>query len=145
MSKDQGHTRKEFLGASVLATGAAAAGVMGFNRMAQAQDEGGGDEKIIQIATINLNPEQREEGRKAIANLVTAVEEKEPDVLMYIAHEIEDENKIFFYEVYKNQAALDNHSNQPHMQEIRQAFMSGALALPLDVKKLDRIDGVVRA
>ena len=134
----EGATRKEFM-TGVAVAGAAAATGIGFTRQAAAQD----DKTITQTATIGMNPEKKEEAQEAISTLVKAVEANEPDVLAYVAHFM-GEDKIFFFEIYKDQAALDNHGKQPHMAAVRQAFMDGVLRQPLEVKKLERIEGFAR-
>lgn len=142
MSEAQsGSTRKEFL-AGVAMAGAIAAGGVGFVRKASAQDEAA-DAPITQTAAFGYDPERKDEAKAAIETLVSAVEANEPDVTAYVAHFAEG-NKIFFYEIYKNEAALENHSQQPHLNAIREHFASGLFKLPLDVNKIEMIHGFSR-
>lgn len=141
MSKQSdGISRKEFMTAGAAVAGAAA--VAGFVRPASAAELDGA---IHQTAEIGLNPEKKDDALAALTELVAAVEANEPGVLAYICHVTqEDEPKIFFYEIYKDDAALASHSQQPHMAKIRGSLQSGALKMPLKVVKLDRVAGFHR-
>ncbi len=134
----EGSSRKEFMAGMAL-VGAAAATGAGFVRTVNAQE----DETITQTATFGVNPEKKEEAREAITKLVTAVQENEPDVLVYTAYFTKDD-KVFFFEIYKNQAALEAHGKQPHLAAIRESFMAGILRQPLDVQRLEDIHGYSR-
>lgn len=134
-------TRKEFLQKGAAIAGATAVGAIGFTRVAQAADHE--DSTITQTASIGLNPDKKDEARKALTELVNAVEANEPGVLAYIAHFTED-NKVLFFEMYKDEAALANHGQQPHMAKIRDAFGAGILTMPLEIGKLERVVGFYR-
>jgi quinol monooxygenase YgiN len=130
-------SRRSFCAAGVgLAT-------LGFNRMAQAAD-GDTDETITQIAKFKLNMDKEEEGLKVLQELCAAVEANEPDVLAYIcSRSAKNPDELVFFEVYKNEEALQAHGKAPHMGQVRKAF--GTLLLPpLEITRLDRIGGFAR-
>ncbi len=143
MSIDPVHvSRRSFCTASA---GLVAAGTVtfGFNRMAQAADEDA-DAMITQIAKFKLNMEKEEEGIQVLEEMCAAVEESEPDVLVYICHRSSKKpEEIVFFEVYKDAEALKAHGKTPHLGKIRGSF--GKLFLPpLSVTRLDRIGGFAR-
>ncbi|MBI2422289.1 MAG: antibiotic biosynthesis monooxygenase [Candidatus Hydrogenedentes bacterium] len=131
-------SRRDALGTVALGTALAAG--MGFMRPAMAEFA---DTMITQTASFGLNPEKKEEAKEAILRLVKAVEEKEPGVLAYIPH-FTEKDQVFFFEVYKDAETLQAHGKQPHMAEIKGAFASGALKMPLEVVKMSRIAGFYR-
>ncbi len=140
-SKSEGTTRKEFLTGTVAAGAATMVATMGFNRMAQAAE---GDELITQTAEFGMNTDKVDEARAALAELVKGVEAGEPDVLAYICHQgIEDPSQVYFFEVYKNEAALAAHGSTPHMAKFRPNFGT-LLKPPFKITRFDRIEGFAR-
>lgn len=136
-------TRKDFF-KTTAATGAAAVlAAAGFNRLASA-DHHEGDESITQLAIFGYDPERKDIAAEGLAKLAAAVEAAEPDVLAYIPHLDEVNNKVQFFEIYKNAAALKNHSTQPHMSMLRPLMGDGTLKMPLEIVKLTRVGGFHR-
>lgn len=128
---------------NLLVAGAAtaAAGLLGgFTRPLRAAEG-----SVTQIAKFRLDPERAAEARKRIEELVAAVEDKEPDVLAYIAHTSDkDPAEVFFYEVYRDEAAIQNHGRQPHLAALGQAFGRGLFLGPAEVVKMNPVAGVNR-
>lgn len=140
-NQSEGTTRKEFLMGTAAAGTAAMVATLGFNRLAQAEE---GDELITQTAEFKMDTEKQEEARAVLAELVAGVEANEPDVLAYICHQgIEDPSVVYFFEVYKNEAALAAHGTTPHMAKFRPNFGT-LLNAPLKITKFDRIKGFAR-
>ena len=132
-------SRRDF----IKATGAAGAFAVsiGFIRPAAAAID---DESITQLASFKLNMEKEADAIATLQELCAAVEEHEPDVLAYICHRTEQEpDKLVFFEIYKDQAALDAHGTTPHMGKIRAVFGTQFLP-PLDVTRLNRVGGFSR-
>ncbi|HUE15758.1 MAG TPA: antibiotic biosynthesis monooxygenase [Planctomycetaceae bacterium] len=130
-------TRRTFCAASAgLAT-------IGFNRLAVAS-EAEKEKAVTQIAKIKLNLANEEKGLQALRDLCTAVEAKEPGVLIYLCHRsAKKRDELIFFEVYRDEAALAAHTKTPHFGKLLVAF--GTLfRLPLEVTKLDRIGGFAR-
>ena len=142
MSKQtEGMSRKDFMTAGAAVAGAAA--VAGFVRPVSAAEM---ENAITQTAELGLNPDMKDDALAALKELVAAVEANEPGVLAYICHVTQDdEPKIFFYEIYQDEAALANHGQQPHMAKIRGSLQSGALKMPLKIVKMDRVAGFYRS
>lgn len=142
----QDTTRKQFLTATTAAAGAATLFSAGFNRTAEAahHEAGEKDEIITQTAAFGLNAEMKDEALEGLAKLVAAVEKNEPGVLTYICHQAGDD-KIFFFEIFKNQAAIEAHGEQPHMAILSGLLQSGALTLDMkDIVRLTRVAGFSR-
>lgn len=67
---------------------------------------------ITLIGYVVVKDEMMEEALKLVKELVLATRETEPGVLQYTAYTSKkegDENKIFFYEAYENEEALQLH------------------------------------
>ncbi len=127
----------------VIAGLAAGAGAIGFNRLASAQ--GDPSQYITQTASFGIGEGKEAEAVAAVEELVAAVEKAEPGVLAYIAHRPSDgSSKLFFFEIYENEAALAAHGQQPHLAKMGQAFQAGVFTGPVDIVKMDRIAGFSR-
>ena len=137
--ENQGHTRKEFIQVAAVTGAAAVLAGAGFNRMANAAPS----ESITQLAIFGYHPEKAEEAAENLAKLAKAVEDAEPDVLAYIPHLDEKANEVVFFEVYRNQEALINHSKQPHMKNLGPLFAS-VFTPPLKIVKLKNVGGFSR-
>ena len=140
-NQSTGTTRKEFFRNTAAVAGAAAIGAIGFTRLAHAEV---GPDTITQTASIGLNADKKEEARAALTELVNAVKDNEPGVLAYIAHFTPEYDKVFFFEMYKDEAAMTAHGQQPHMAKIGQAFAAGIFKQPLELVKLERVTGFYR-
>ncbi|MEM1249575.1 MAG: putative quinol monooxygenase [Acidobacteriota bacterium] len=140
-SSDDRPTMSEIDRRKALALALGGAATLGFQRAAQAEDLANA---ITQTAAFQLAEGKEEEGRKILAELVAAVEANEPGVLAYICHQASDDpNKVFFFEIYKDQEALTNHGGQPHMANLMSNI--GTLFLPpFEIVKMDRIAGFSR-
>ena len=67
------------------------------------------------IVECNVKPEKRDEFLKVIEHDAEHSEHDEPGCLRFdVLNDLEDPNKFFFYEVYKDEAALDAHRAAPH-------------------------------
>jgi quinol monooxygenase YgiN len=140
-------TRRGFLGAGAAVAGAAAIEAIGFNRMASAQES---DAMITQTAALRLNPEKEAEAVALLQELTAAVEEKEPGVLVYIAHRHAAETDVVeFFEVYDGPETLAAHGQQPHLAKLRDGFMAGifrpfSAEAPVKIVRLNRVAGFAR-
>lgn len=136
--EQQGTTRREFVAATA---GAAAVAALGFSRMTQAEDT---PNVVTQIVTLTMKAGAEEKAIATLKELTEAVKANEPGVLVYAAHRSQKEpSKIVFVEVYKDAAALANHSKQPHMAKMfaaaKEIFEPG-----MDIQKMDRVGGYSR-
>lgn len=134
----EGTTRREFVAATA---GAAMVATFGFSRMTHAEDSAS---VITQVVTLTMKAGAEEKTATVLKELTEAVKANEPGVLVYIAHRSQkDPTKIVFFEVYADEAALANHSKQPHMAKMfasaREIFEPG-----MDIVKMDRIGGYSR-
>jgi quinol monooxygenase YgiN len=132
-------SRRDF----IKATGAAGvfAASIGFVRPAAAAAE---DTWITQLASFKLNMAKETEAIASLRELCAGVEEHEPGVLAYICHRsVNEPEKVVFFEIYKDQAAVEAHGTTPHMGKLRTAFATQFLP-PLEIKRLDRVSGFSR-
>jgi quinol monooxygenase YgiN len=64
---------------------------------------------------VRIKPAMRDKFLKAIEHDALGSERDEPGCLRFnVLQDEKDENTYYFYEVYKDQAALEAHRNTPH-------------------------------
>jgi (4S)-4-hydroxy-5-phosphonooxypentane-2,3-dione isomerase len=69
-----------------------------------------------------IKPERRQRFLKAIEVDALGSERDEPGCLRFnVLQDTQDENVYYFYEVYKDQAALEAHRTMPHYDVWREA------------------------
>lgn len=138
-------TRKQFVTAT--AAGATAAISMSFSRLAQAEAAAS---VVTQTTEFQIDTDRKDEAVEILQAMCQAVKKNEPDVLVYVCHlSQKDPSKVVFFEVYKDDAAMQNHRTTPHMKEMRKAFLSrsiggGVLQPPTVVERLDKVGGFMR-
>jgi (4S)-4-hydroxy-5-phosphonooxypentane-2,3-dione isomerase len=77
---------------------------------------------IAMWVKVRIKPEGREKFLKAIEVDALGSEGDEPGCLRFnVLHDAQDENVYYFYEVYKDQAALEEHRKAPHYAVWREA------------------------
>ena len=139
-SNSNGTTRRDFM---VAGAAAAAATTFGFNRLAQA-DTADASTLVSQIVKFKINMENEDGAIKALQELTKGVEDNEPGVLTYIAHRSKnDPSEVVFFEIYKDEQAVQAHNGTPHMNAMRAGFMEN-FQPPLDVQPLERVSGFAR-
>jgi quinol monooxygenase YgiN len=130
--------RQALLGAAL-----GGAGALGFLRATRLDAET--DSNITQTATFSFDVDRTDEVRQMISTLVAAVEEKEPGVLAYMAYiPVATPDKVFFFEIYADEAAAKSHGQQPHLAVLGEAFQSGLFKPPVDIAKMNPIAGFKR-
>ena len=137
---NSGTSRRHFMAAGI---GAAAMATIGFNRLALAQDTAN---VVTVVVTFKIKEGKEADAVTLVKELTAAVEKNESDVLVYVAHrDAADPMKITFIEMYKDQAAVQAHRNDPALQaalpKFAEIFESGAP----EVKNLTRVAGFTRA
>lgn len=72
---------------------------------------------VVLAVTWTANPGS-EDAVAEVFRKLQAASRQEPGCLMYIVHRhMEDTRRIFIYEQYRDEAALEAHRNSPHFQE----------------------------
>ena len=132
-------TRRGFMVAGIGA--AAMATTIGFNRVAQAQAAAS---PVTVIVSFKIKAGKETEAVALLQELTAAVKANEPDALAYVAHrDAADPMKVTFFEIYKDQAALEGHRNDPALQaalpKFGELFEQGA-----EVVNLNRVAGFTR-
>jgi quinol monooxygenase YgiN len=70
---------------------------------------------IAMWVKVRIKPEERDNFLKAIEVDALGSEGDEPGCLRFnVLHDASDENVYYFYEVYKDEAALEEHRKAPH-------------------------------
>src|SRR5438132_14267938 len=77
---------------------------------------------LVSLVKVRVKPEGRKRFLEAIEEDAVGSERDEPGCLRFnVLHDAQDENLYYFYEVYKDQAALDAHRTMPHYAVWRSA------------------------
>ena len=76
---------------------------------------------IALIVTIQIKPEHREAFMESMFGDARGSNNDEPGCLRFdVLQDSEDPNRIFLYEIYKDEAALDAHRQAPHFLKWRE-------------------------
>ena len=135
-------TRRQILAGALVTTGTTALESFGFSRMRSGNPP---PTAITQTAAFSMDAKRQDEVTEVLATLCKAVEDNEPGVLIYIAHlTAEEPSQVFFFEVYRDAAALQNHGTTPHLAKLREAFSAGLLNRPVTITRMDRVGGFSR-
>jgi autoinducer 2-degrading protein len=77
---------------------------------------------IAMLVKVRIKPEERQRFLEAIEVDALGSEGDEPGCLRFnVLHDASDENVYYFYEVYKDEAALEEHRKMPHYSTWRAA------------------------
>lgn len=96
--------------------------------------------KISVIARIPATPGKRAELVQALQQALDNVQ-GEAGTLMYVLHEdVKDEDAVWIYELYSDQAALDAHSSSPGMKALGPA-LAGLVAGRAELTILKPVGG----
>jgi (4S)-4-hydroxy-5-phosphonooxypentane-2,3-dione isomerase len=88
------------------------------------------------VVSLKVKPERREEFLKAVEEDGRGSREDEPGCLRFdVLQDNADPNHYYFYEIYRDEAALTAHTQAPHYQVWRQAVEAGVLAEPAQVTR----------
>jgi quinol monooxygenase YgiN len=87
---------------------------------------------IALIVTINIKPGFKERFMKEMFGDARGSNEDEPGCFRFdVIQDAKDPNKIYLYEVYKDQAALDAHRQAPHFLKWREAVKDWRVGDPI--------------
>ena len=86
------------------------------------------------IVSVHVKPERNEEFLRAIEEDGRGSREDEPGCLRFdVLQDKSDQHHYFFYEVYRDEAAVEAHRAAPHYQVWAAAVQAGVLARPAEV------------
>ena len=89
---------------------------------------------------VQVKPERRDDFLKAIEEDARGSREDEPGCLRFdVLQDGEDSDRYYFYEVYRDEGALEAHRAAPHYQVWAAAVASGVLAGPAQAKRTTSI------
>jgi (4S)-4-hydroxy-5-phosphonooxypentane-2,3-dione isomerase len=81
-----------------------------------------GENMIAMLIKVRIKPELRDRFLEAIEHDAIHSEQDEPGCLRFnVLQDSEDENVYYFYEVYRDEAALEAHRQTPHYEVWRNA------------------------
>jgi len=114
------------------ATTTAARGVLGEGATRVAPEMQGREGTMFAIwVSVQVKPERREDFLQAIEEDARGSREDEPGCLRFdVLQDGTDPHHYYFYEVYRDEAALEAHRAAPHYQVWAAAVASGVLAEP---------------
>ncbi|MGH1520425.1 putative quinol monooxygenase [Chryseobacterium sp. JK1] len=72
--------------------------------------------KIHLTAVIKAKEEHQQEVLEVLQNMVQETRKEEACELYTLHQGIEDKNQFIFYEIWKNEAGLEQHNQQPYIQ-----------------------------
>lgn len=86
------------------------------------------------IVSVHVKPERNEEFLRAIEEDARGSREDEPGCLRFdVLNDKNDPHHFFFYEVYRDEAAIEAHRAAPHYQVWAAAVQAGVLDRPAEV------------
>lgn len=105
--------------------------------------------EIVLLARLTAHAGKRDELVALLRTALALVQEHEPGSLLAAVHTLADEpDVVVLYERYASAEALQEHRGNyeriPAYAQFR-AAMDALLAAPLEVQRLDLVDGFVRA
>lgn len=72
---------------------------------------------VILHVTVQIKPEHRAEYLEAVRHDAEHSEKDEPGCLRFdVSQDKDDSNRFYYYEVYKDEAALEAHRQTPHFK-----------------------------
>ncbi|MEP0212521.1 MAG: putative quinol monooxygenase [Cellulophaga sp.] len=75
--------------------------------------------KIYVTAIIKSKPEFTEEVKAALQNMVVETLKEEACIKYDLQQSLTDNNTFIFHEIWKNEAGLDLHGQQPHIAKFK--------------------------
>jgi (4S)-4-hydroxy-5-phosphonooxypentane-2,3-dione isomerase len=91
---------------------------------------------FVLVVSLKVKPERREDFLKAAQEDSRGSSNDEPNCLRFdVVEDNANPNHFYFYEVYRNEEALKEHSAAPHYQVWRAAVESGVLEEPAVVAR----------
>ena len=92
------------------------------------------------IVSLRIKPDRRDEFLRAIEEDGRGSREDEPGCLRFdVLQDAADPNHYFFYEIYRDEAALEAHRAAPHYQIWRAAVEAGVLDGPAEVTRCQTV------
>ena len=86
--------------------------------------------------SVHVKPDRKDEFLAAIEEDSRGSREDEPGCLRFdVLQAVDDPNHYYFYEVYRDEAALTAHRAAPHYQVWAAAVQAGVLVQPAEVTR----------
>jgi quinol monooxygenase YgiN len=108
------------------------------------EEEDATGEPLTLLAELQLNTDKEQEAIEALKTLCAGVEATEPGMLAYMCTRSKEEpERIIFFEIYKDAAAMKAHEKTPHHDEFFQNVVPRMFKL-LNVPLLGQVGGFTR-
>lgn len=89
---------------------------------------------LVIRATIPIAPDSREEALDLARELAEASRQEDGVIEYQVATDIEDENRLRFFELYEDEAAFGAHGQSDHFQEFEAALPDLVAGAPEVIK-----------
>lgn len=100
---------------------------------------------ISQLTRVQAQKGKEHDAYAAYIKMARAVSANEPGCLMYaVTRGQMNAQEIYIYEIYRNQAAFDDHRRTDHLKELQAAFDGFLDRASFNVEILDEVVGFVR-
>jgi quinol monooxygenase YgiN len=100
---------------------------------------------ITQLARFEAQKGKELEAYAALKRMAKAVQENEPGCLMYaVTRGQVNAQEIYVYEIYKDQAASQDHRRTDHLRELQSSFDKFLDRAAFNVEILDEVAGFIR-
>ena len=84
------------------------------------------------LITIDIKPERKESFIKGLLDNARSSAENEPGCLRFdVLQDDENSNRIYLYEVYRDAAAIESHSQTPHLRRWHSIVKDSWYAKPM--------------
>jgi len=100
---------------------------------------------VTLIFRAKMQAGKEDEAWERLKKMAEAVRAQEPGALAYLFHRAqEDPSQLVLFEVYADDAALQAHTQTPHMAGLRSVFGELFDLTQMKVERLERVAGFVR-
>lgn len=90
--------------------------------------------------SVHVKPERKDEFLKAIEEDARGSREDEPGCMRFdVLQDAADPDHYYFYEVYRDEAALEAHRAAPHYQVWAAAVQAGVLSEPTEATRTNSV------
>jgi quinol monooxygenase YgiN len=101
---------------------------------------------ITIFARLTILPGQENLAQESLRNMAEAVKDNEPGCLMYhVTRSMVEVDDFYVYEIYRDESALQAHSETPHMLEFRSSLEQWADRTRFTITTLNDTGGFARS
>ncbi|MBM3941935.1 MAG: antibiotic biosynthesis monooxygenase [SAR202 cluster bacterium] len=91
------------------------------------------------VVTVNIKPGVKEQFMRALLEDARGSVTREPGCLRFdVLQDTTDPNRVYLMEEYRDEAAFETHTKQPHFTKFFEAAQAW-LATPLEIRKVSAV------